>query len=188
MTVGRSAGLGVILLLTLVLASCSSNSPSHPDSDDSIDVDLSRFPDTGEAVPEGTILGDQWASIGILFDAEPDTVDLVDRYFGGTGGSIFFSPDVVNVIAVFRFVEPGTMDPVDATAFELYPWFDPGESAELVGLDEGGAEVTIDTVVPDDIGGESKSLKMSIRGTFRVVEWRTHGNPGIAAAAIAFEL
>jgi hypothetical protein len=95
---------------------------------------------------------------------------------------------VVNAIAVFRFVEPGTSDPVDATAFELLPWFNPGESAELVGLDEGGAEVAIDTVVPGDIGSESEGLKMSIQGTFRVVEWRTHGNPGIAAGALVFEL
>ena len=107
----------------------------------------------------------------------------------GTGTShIFFSPDVLNAIAVFRFVEPGTTDPTDATAFELTPWFNPGESAELVGLDEGGAEVAIDTVDSEDIGSESTSLKMSIQGTFRVVEWRTHGNPGIAAYGLVFEL
>jgi hypothetical protein len=28
---------------------------------------------------------------------------------------------------------------------------------------------------------------MSIQGSFRVVEWRTHGNPGIAAHSIVFE-
>jgi hypothetical protein len=184
----RFVTLGSSLLILLVLAACSSDSPTQSTPDDSIEVDLSTFPGTGDPVPDGTVLTDQWASIGILFDAEPDGVDLIDLYFGGTEGSIFFSPDVVNAIAVFRFVEPGTSDPVDATAFELLPWFNPGESAELVGLDEGGAEVAIDTVVPGDIGSESKGLKMSIQGTFRVVEWRTHGNPGIAAGALVFEL
>jgi hypothetical protein len=187
MTLGRALSLNSILLAALLLASCSSNSPTHPESNGLIEVDLSTFPDTGDPVPDETVLGDQWASIGILFDAEPDSVDLINRYFGGTEGSIFFSPDIENVTAVFRFVEPGTMDPVDITAFELYPWFDPGESAELVGLDEGGAEVVIDAVVPEDIGSESKSLRMAIEGTFRVVEWRTHGNPGIAAGGLAFE-
>jgi hypothetical protein len=79
------------------------------------------------------------------------------------------------------------MDAVDVTAFELRPWFNPGESAELVGLDEGGAEVAIDSVVPDDIGSEAKHIKMSIEGSFRTVEWRTHGDPGIAADDLAFE-
>jgi hypothetical protein len=188
MSLRRIVCHGSILLTALVLAACSSDSPTQSGPDDSIEVDLSRFPDTGDPVPDGTVLTDQWASIGILFDAEPEGVDLVDLYFGGTEGSIFFSPDVVNAIAVFRFVEPGTSDPVDARAFELYPWFNPGESAELVGLDEGGAEVVVDAVVPSDIGSESKSLKMSIQGTFRVVEWRTHGNPGIAAGGLVFEL
>lgn len=188
MSLGRLISLGSILSIVLVLAACSSNSPTQSGSDDWIEVDLSRFPDTGDPVPDGTVLTDQWASIGILFDADPEGVNLIDLYFGGTEGSIFFSPDVQHAIAVFRFVEPGTTDPVDATAFELYPWFNPSESAELVGLDEGGTEVAVDTVDPDDIGSESKSIKMSIQGNFRVVEWRTHGDPGIAASGLAFEL
>lgn len=187
MSLGRLVSLGSILLIVLVLAACSSNSPTQPGADDSIEVDLSRFPDSGDPVPDGTVLADQWASVGILFDAEPDTVDLIDKYFGGTKGSIFFSPDVQHAIAVFTFVEPGTMDPVDITAFELHAWFNPGESAELVGLDESDVEVVVDTVTPDDIGSESKSLKMSIQETFRTVEWRTHGDPGIAASGLVFE-
>jgi hypothetical protein len=187
MTPRRLVTIGSIVLVALVVPACSSDSPTHPGGDGSVEVDLSRFPATGDPVPDGTVLANQWASIGILFDAAPDTVDLVDRFWGGTGGSIFFSPDVLNAIAVFRFVEPGKTDPVDISAFELTPWFNPGESAELVGLDEGGAEVAIDTVVPDDIGSESKGLKMSIQGNFRVVEWRTHGDPGIAGFEIAFE-
>ena len=186
MTPRRLVTIGSIVLVALVVPACSSNSPTSGD-DDSVKVDLSRFPNTGDPVPDGTVLANQWASIGILFDAEPDGVDLVDRFWSGTDGSIFFSPDVVNAIAVFRFVEPGEMDPVDISAFELDPWFNPGESAELVGLDEGGAEVAIDTVVPNDIGSENKGIKMSIQGTFRVVEWRTHGDPGIAGFEIAFE-
>jgi hypothetical protein len=188
MTVPRLVSLGSTLMIMLALAACSSNSPSHPGSDNTIEVDLSTFPISGDPVPNQTVLTDQWASIGIIFDAEPEGVNLVKEDFGIDISHIFFSPDVQGAIAVFRFVEPGTTDPTDATAFELLPWFSPGESAELVGLDEGGAEVVIDTVVPDDIGNESKSIRMSIHGTFRVVEWRTHGNPGIAATALAFEL
>ncbi len=184
MSLRRLTALGSIVLVAIVLTSCSSSSPSGPD-DDSIEVDLSTFPESGDPVPDGTVLADQWASIGILFEAEPDGVDPVTATWGET--HIFFSPDDQEAIAVFSFVTPGTMDPVDVTAFELDPWFNPGESAELVGLDEGGAEVVIDAVDSDDIGSESKSIKMSIQGSFRTVEWRTHGDPGIAARGIAFE-
>jgi len=190
MSLGRFISLGSILLIALVLAACSSNSPSQQGSDDAdnpTEVDLSEFPDTGDPVPNQTILTDQWASVGIIFDAEPDGVNLIKHDFGGDTPHIFFSPDVFGAIAVFRFVEPGTSDTVDVTAFELDPWFSPGESAELVGLDEGGTEVAIDTVVPADVGSESNTIRMSIQGTFRVVEWRTHGNPGIAAHSITFE-
>jgi hypothetical protein len=187
MSLGRSVSLGSILLIVLVLGGCSSNSPTQPGSDDSIEVDLSRFPDSGDPVPNRTVLADQWASIGIIFDAEPTGVDLIVEYFGGSAGAIFFSPDTQHAIAVFRFVDPKTMNPADATGFELTPWFDPGESAELVGLDEGGAEVAVDTVVPQDIGSESKGITMSIQGSFRTVEWRTHGDPGIAAFNLVFE-
>ena len=185
MSLGRVLSVGSVLLIALVLAACSSDSPSGPGSDNSIEVDLSRFPDSGDPVPDGTVLTDQWASIGIIFDAEPDGVDLIKMAWGEA--HIFFSPDVLNAIAVFRFVEPGTANPVDVTAFELCPWFSPGESAELVGLDEAGTEVAVDTVDSDDIGNESKSITMSIRGDFRTVEWRTHGNPGIAACNLVFE-
>jgi hypothetical protein len=187
MSLGRFVSLGSTLLIVLVLAACSANSPSQPGSDDSIEVDLSRFPDSGDPVPNQTVLTDQWASIGILFDAEPDGVNLVKENFGGNTPHIFFSPDVLNAIAVFSFVEVGTRNPADITAFELNPWFTPGESAELVGLHEGGAEVAIYTVDSDDIGSESKNIRMSIQGNFRTVEWRTHGNPGIAANSLAFE-
>ncbi len=187
MSLGRFVSLGCILLVVLALAACSSNSPTQPGSDDSIEVDLSRFPDSGDPVPSQTVLTDQWASIGIIFDAEPAGVDLIVEYFGGSAGAIFFSPDVQHAIAVFRFVEPGTMNPADATAFQLDPWFNPGESAELVGLDESGTEVAIDTVDAGDIGNDSQNIRMSIQGSFRTVEWRTHGDPGIAAGGIAFE-
>lgn len=187
MSLRRLVSLGSILFIALVLAACSSNSPTQPGSDNSIEVDLSTFPDSGDPVPNRTILSDQWASIGIIFDAEPAGVDAVADYFGHDTAALFFSPDVQHAIAVFRFVEPGTMDPVDVTAFELEPWFQPGESAELVGLEEGGAEVAVFTVTSQDIGSESKGIKMSIQGSFRTVEWRTHGDPGIAAGRIAFE-
>jgi hypothetical protein len=186
---GRLVSLACIFSIVLVIAACSSDSSNRPSQpDDSIEVDLSKFPDTGDPVSNHTVLSDQWASIGILFSAMPAGVNPVKENFGTDTAHIFFSPDVQHAIAVFRFVDPGTTDPVDATAFELRPWFSPGESAELVGLDEGGMEVAIDAVTPDDIGDESQSLEMSIRGSFRVVEWRTHGNPGIAAHSLAFEL
>jgi len=187
MSMRRLVSLGSILFIALVLAACSSNSPTQPGSNDSIEVDLSTFPDSGDPVPNQTVLADQWASIGIIFDAEPAGTNLIVEYFGGTDGAIFFSPDTQHAIAVFRFVEPGTMNPVDIAAFELDPWFNPGESAELVGLDEGSAEVAVFTVTSQDIGSESKHIRMSIQGSFRTVEWRTHGDPGISAGGIAFE-
>lgn len=177
-----------VLSIALVFTACSSDSPNTPKQpDNSINVNLSRFPDTGDPVPDQTVLTDQWAPIGILFGAAPAGFDLIKEDFGGDTAHIFFSPDNQGAIAVFRFVEPGTSDPVDIIAFELHPWFQPGESAELVGLDESGAEVAVETVVPEDIGNESQTIKMSIQGSFRVVEWRTHGDPGIAASGLAFE-
>ena len=187
MTLARFIGPIAIVLTALVLSGCSSSSPTNPESDDSVVVNLTHLPGSSDEVADGTVLVDQWASIGILFDAEPDGVDLIKMGYGSTTGCIFFSPDVEHAVAVFHFVEPGTMNPVDITAFELNPWFNPGESAELVGLDEVGAETVIDSIVPDDIGSESKSIKMSIHGSFRVVQWRTHGNPGIAAGELKFE-
>jgi hypothetical protein len=56
-----------------------------------------------------------------------------------------------------------------------------------VGLNEVGEEVALDAVTSDDIGSESGGMWMSIEGTFRTVEWRTHGDPGIAANSITFE-
>jgi hypothetical protein len=186
MSLGRLAILSCILLTALVLISCSSSSPSGPGETDSlIELDLSTFPETGLEVPNGTILGDQWASIGILFDAEPTGVDAIVQYWGEA--HLFFSPDTLGAIAVFSFVDVDGRTPTDISLFKMRPWFDPEESAELVGLDEGGAEVAIATVTPDDIGYESQGIWMEIEGTFRTVEWRTHGNPGIAVGYIAFE-
>ena len=187
MSLRRLASLGSVLLVALVLASCSSSSPSSHEADDSIEVDLSRFPDSGDPVPNQTVLTDQWTSIGIIFDAEPAGTNLIKHDFGTNDAHIFFSPDTQGAIAVFSFVEVGTRNPADATAFELVPWFAPGESAELVGLDDIGAEVAVFTVTSQDVGSESTSIKMSIEGNFRTVEWRTHGNPGIAARSLVFE-
>ena len=186
MSLSRLASFGSVLLVVLVLTSCSSDSPSGPD-DNSIEVDLSTFPATGGAVPNGTVLTDQWESVGILFDAEPEGVNLIKTDFGGDEAHIFFSPDTAGAIAVFSFVEVGSRAPADISAFELVPWFSPGESAELVGLDGGGVEVAIFEVDAEDVGDESTSITMSIQGTFRTVEWRTHGNPGVAARSLAFE-
>ncbi len=188
MSLRRFAGLlAVIVLAAAALAGCSSSSPSGPQDDDAVHVNLNQYPASGDPVPDGTVLADQWASIGIIFDAEPAGVNPIKMSYGSETGCIFFSPDTQHAIAVFSFVEVGTRDAADISAFELRPWFNPGESAELVGLDEGGAEVAIDTVVSDDIGNESRHIVMSIEGTFRTVEWRTHGNPGISADNLEFE-
>jgi len=151
-------------------------------------VDLCTFPGTGSPVPDGTVLADQWRPIGILFDALPANVDPIKEDFGGTVCHLFFSPDFFDAIAVFSFVEPGTTNPVDATTFELEAWYDPGESAQLVGLDDSSTVVAQDEITPSDIGSESQTLGMSISGTFRTVEWRTQGDPGIAANLIEFEI
>lgn len=150
-------------------------------------VDLAAFPESGDAVPSGTVLADQWQSVGILFDARPENVDPVMVDFGGGNPNLFFSPDQRGAIAVFTFVAPGSDDPVDITRFSIRPFFDPGESSMLVGLDASGVEVVTDTIGPSDIGTEeSRTLDMAIEGSFRTVEWRTTGNPGIAAKDLAF--
>jgi hypothetical protein len=103
---------------------------------------------------------------------------------GGESSSLFFEPDIYGAIAVFDFVEPGTTIPTDVHRFTLVPYFDAGESAQLVGLDEHGTVVAEDEVVDTPQGG----VPMAIRGTFRRVEWRTQGDPGIAAFDLVFDV
>jgi hypothetical protein len=182
----RSFPACLLVFASFWLIACSDSSTDPPTTNEWVEVDLTQYPD-GSVVPNRTVLGDQWASVGIRFEARPVGVDAIKEDFGGDEGHVFFSPDVFGAVAIFRFVDPATNDPVDATAFRLVPWFSPDESAELVGLDASGAEVVIDAIVPADIGGESLSLEMAIEGRFRVVEWRTHGNPGIAARSLAFK-
>ena len=55
MSLRRSVSLGGSLLILLVLAACSSNSPTQSELDNSIEVDLSTFPDSGDPVPNQTI-------------------------------------------------------------------------------------------------------------------------------------
>ncbi len=148
-------------------------------------VNLCTFPEGG-SVPNGTVLSDQWRSIGILFDADPISVDPVKREWGPPTCSLFFNPDYVEATAVFNFVVPGTTEPTNTTSFSLNPYFNPGESAELVGLDSSSIIVAQDTVTPADIGSDSKSIRMSISGSFHSVEWRTHGDPGISANELEF--
>lgn len=149
-----------------------------------INVDLTTFPDTGLPVADGTVLDDQWRSIGILFDASPGTVDPIKDF----GNALFFDPDLFGNVAIFSFVNPGTTTAVDAVSFSLRVFFNPGESAQLVGLDEMGNVVAMDQITPADIGGVSTSITMSIVGGFRTVEWRTQGDPGIAANNLQFAL
>jgi len=149
-----------------------------------VNVDLTTFPATGLPVPNGTVLSDQWRSIGILFAASPAGVDPIKDF----GDSLFFNPDQFGNVAIFTFVVPGTTTQAQATRFSLTPFFNPGESAQLVGLDGAGNVVASDEVTPADIGGGDKSITMSISGSFQRVEWRTQGNPGIAADGLEFDL
>lgn len=149
-------------------------------------VDLCNFPETNAEVPEFTVLADQWRSIGILFDANPATVNPIMRIWGVC--HLFFDPDLYGVAAVFDFVVPGTTQPTSATSFVLRAWYSPNESAQLVGLDESDNVVAQDEITATDIGDESQTLEMSISGNFHSVEWRTQGNPGIAASHLEFEL
>ncbi len=151
-----------------------------------IAVDLCTFPVTGLPVAEGTVLADQWRSIGILFDVDPPAVDPVMRIWGEC--NLFFNPDQYGVTAVFSFVEPGTVVPANATGFRLDAYYNPGESAQLVGLDGSGTVIAQDEITPADIGSGSQTLGMTIIGSFHNVEWRTQGDPGIAAGRIEFAL
>jgi hypothetical protein len=173
----RTMRFVVLCLVFLRAAFCA-------DSVHAISVDLTTFPDTGMPVPNGTVLNDQWRSIGILFDASPSNVDPIKDF----GDSLFFDPDVFGAVALFSFVVPGTTIGADATSFSLRPFFNPGESAQLVGLDQMGNVVAFDEVTPADIGGMNQSITMSIVGSLRTVEWRTEGDPGIAANEIQFSL
>lgn len=189
-----------ILFLAAALAACSPGDDSgSPTGDDTgtadggsstmvgtVLLDLTTDPQTGQEVAEGTTLADQWLSLGIRFDAAPDHVDPIMMLWGSERGHLFFEPDEEGAVALFSFVEPGTLTPVDVHGFALYPWFDVGEAAELVGLDADGQQVALHAVTPADIGEEAQTLEMTISGTFRIVEWRTHGNPGIAANNLEF--
>ena len=140
-------------------------------------------------VSEYTVLADQWRPIGILFDAtrpDPGLIDPIMRDWGSC--HLFFDPDVVGATAIFSFVEPGTTTETNATAFSLSAFYNPGESAQLVGLDASDAVVAQGNITPGDIGGSSRTLTMTIYGDFNTVEWRTSGNPGIGANEIEFSL
>jgi hypothetical protein len=151
-----------------------------------IQVDLCTNPSNCQPVVSGTVLADQWRPIGILFDARPAEVDPIMAVFGGDTCHLFFSPDQYGVTAVFSFVQPGTALATDAVGFSLAAWYSPGESAQLVGLDEFDNVVAQAEITSADIGSSSQTLEMSILGSFRAVEWRTQGNPGIAASSLRF--
>jgi len=177
-------------LLALVCLCLAVGCPSQGDDDDDdasgdpVEIDLSTYPDSGDAVEDGTVLDDQWQSIGVLFDASPEHIDPIMADWGAA--HLFFYPDEYGAVAILHFVEPGTDTPVDISAFELAPWFQSGESAELVGLDGDGNEVAEHAVTPDDIGDTEQTIVQSISGSFQTVEWRTHGDPGIAANSLVF--
>ena len=149
-----------------------------------VEVDLATFPDTSDPVPDGTVLSDQWRAIGILFSARVDggTVDPIVQYFGQPFGQLFFSPDVFGAVAEFTFVEPGTDTPTDVTSFQLTGGFMPGEASQLIGFDDMG--MIVDEFATD--GSANGDVVLRIEGAIRTAEWRTMGNPGIAAKDLAF--
>lgn len=164
-------------LLSILLAGTAS----------AVEVDLAEFPDGGGPVANGTVLSDQYRSLGILFSARIDggnPIQPIVDDFGTSLKHIFFTPDLFGAVAVFDFVEPGTTTTADAAHFQLDVYFDPGESATLVALDGSG------TVVDEDgiDGAAGGDATMTVTGTFRRVEWRTEGNPGIAGKLIEFTL
>jgi len=173
--------------LKVVLASCVVFfwAAIFPAAVHATNVDLTHFPTTGMPVPDGTVLSDQWRPIGILFSASGPTPVNPIKDFTNT---LFFNPDQFGNVAIFTFVIPGGATPTHATRFSLRAGFDPGESAELVGLDDFGNVVAEDDVVPADIGSSRKFITMTITGYFARVEWRTQGNPGIAADTLQFDL
>lgn len=174
-TSSRLSVRGVLLSLAVVLLAGPASA---------VEVDLAEFPG-GNPVPDGTILADQWRDIGILFSARTDggpDVDPIQQYFGQPSGNLFFSPDVFGAIAEFTFVEPGTDIPADVSNFRLTGGFMPGEASQLVGFDEFGA--TVDEFTTD--GTANGDVVLSIEGAIRTAEWRTMGNPGIAAKELAF--
>lgn len=151
-------------------------------------VDLGRVPPSGLPVADSTVLADQWRPIGILFSARTEGMDPIQpvaRDWGdGRASSLFFDPDLYGAIAVFDFVLPGTATFIDVHRFSIAPYFNEGESAQLVGLDELGEEVALDELEDTPQG----LIPMEIRGTFRRVEWRTEGDPGIAAFDLVFDV
>jgi hypothetical protein len=150
-----------------------------------VQVDLSRFPN-GALAPVGLAIANQWQPLGILFSARrPDepvgiTGSVLPVVPGATGGVdcqrfYFFSPDTPGAVGIFRFVQPGTTTPADASYFEMLAGWDPGESVTLVGLDQAGAVTAQRTfTAPCDCDGI-----VHLSGRFHVVEVRTQGNPGI---------
>lgn len=141
------------------------------------------------AVPDDTVMSDQWRDIGILFDARgPSPVVPEMETFGGGDCHLFFEPDINGAVAIMTFVEPGTTTDTTAQAFRLAAYYNPGENAQLVGLDASDAVVAQASITPSDIGGSSRTLEMEIYGEFTTVEWRTDGDPGIAANGIWFSL
>lgn len=177
----------IALVILCLVAACADSSGSSG-GPTLVVVDLANFPETGEAVPNGAVLTDQWRTIGLDISAEPEDVDAIKHDFGTDTPHLFFDPDEVGVAAVFTFVDPTTGDPTEAIAFNLAAFFNPGESAQLIGFDATGTEVSRDDVTTEEVGAEDRTVRMRITGRFATVKWVTQGNPGIAANEVSFVL
>ena len=62
----------------------------------------------------------------------------------------------------------------------------PPEASTVSGDGSGGAAQ--DEITFAHIGSGSQPLEMTIIGNFQTVEWRTQGDPGVAADSIEFSL
>lgn len=107
-----------------------------------VEVDLSRYPN-GTTVPSSQVISTEWKSLGIVFSGHRSNEDVGaqgtvwPRVLGNGPGCAryyFFTPDVYGAVGIFRFVEPGTSTPSDASYFEMVAGWELGETVILVGL------------------------------------------------------
>jgi hypothetical protein len=177
---------GVILSSVLLLSGLASRAGAQE-----VQIDLSRYPD-GTTVPSSAIISTEWQSRGIVFAARGsnETVGaqgsvrpLVPGSGPGCARFYFFTPDVFGAVGIFRFVDPGTGAPAEASRFEMFAGWEFGETVILVGFDQAGVQTATQTYTAPCGGFCNRSV--SLTGHFHTVEVRTFGNPGIGFANCA---
>lgn len=172
----------VLMLLSLLLSMAASALAQ------TVEVDLSRYPN-GTTVPSSQVISTEWQSLGIVFSGRRsnETVGAQGTVWPRVPGNgpgcaryYFFTPDVYGAVGIFRFVEPGTSTPSDASYFEMVAGWELGETVILVGFDQNGVQTAQQTYTAP-CGGFCERV-VSLSGQFHTVELRTFGNPGIGFA------